>query len=503
MKLVLVLLLFVQKLSAAELFQVIVVQPGDTLWGIANKYLKDPTRWDEILRHNALPTSDPTVALPGLNLKVPVILIKEQFRAAKLISILNEVLYRRKETPDWRSAVLQMDLYEEDSLRTMVEAWAKVLYAKGEVLSLHPNSVAVLKPPRKNVELELLRGEIRAGSSRVLTASALITPKTKNTDYSAKVKEDLTTLVQVYSGRAAVEAQGQVVEVPAGFGSEVQLERPPSKPIPLPPLAEVRSSPSDRFKGSSGPWIKFTGGVISVEGVQATLGKEASSPADQDPSITSKGNALEAEQAKAKALQVGIPIQGYHAQLAKDRNFNQIILDRMYSFLDRMDLSRERLPMGTYWTRVAIVDLLGLEGRFSAPMRYEVTGTPPSLVVSRPSPGERVGVEWVQVEGVATPMSVVKVNGKEVAVDGGGNFNVSIHLNPGYNEIRLAAMNESGLETKVTRGVQYSLAQAPQKSETEAGAWQGFFESIGGGFGLTLLISGLVIVGVVLIVLAL
>ena len=56
-------------------FQVLIVQPGDTLWAIANKYLKDPARWDEILKNNRLPTKDPTVALPGMTLRVPVRLI--------------------------------------------------------------------------------------------------------------------------------------------------------------------------------------------------------------------------------------------------------------------------------------------------------------------------------------------------------------------------------------------------------------------------------------------
>ena len=65
-------------------FQLVVVKPGDTMWAIANKYLKDPSRWDEILKHNTLPTKDPTVALPGLTLRVPVRLIKAQLRAAQI-----------------------------------------------------------------------------------------------------------------------------------------------------------------------------------------------------------------------------------------------------------------------------------------------------------------------------------------------------------------------------------------------------------------------------------
>ncbi|MFH1620448.1 MAG: LysM peptidoglycan-binding domain-containing protein, partial [bacterium] len=60
----------------AQEFQKVTVRPGDTLWSIANTYLKDPTNWNEILKYNRLPSSDPSVALPGLVLKVPVYMIK-------------------------------------------------------------------------------------------------------------------------------------------------------------------------------------------------------------------------------------------------------------------------------------------------------------------------------------------------------------------------------------------------------------------------------------------
>ena len=68
--------------EAQTTFQDVVVKPGDTLWGISHAYLKDPARWDEILKYNKLPTQDPTVALPGMTLRVPIKLIKTSLRAA-------------------------------------------------------------------------------------------------------------------------------------------------------------------------------------------------------------------------------------------------------------------------------------------------------------------------------------------------------------------------------------------------------------------------------------
>jgi len=65
-----------------EPLQEITVNPGDTMWSIANKYLKDPQKWPEIVKYNTLPTPDPTIALPGTKIKIPVLLIKEEYRDA-------------------------------------------------------------------------------------------------------------------------------------------------------------------------------------------------------------------------------------------------------------------------------------------------------------------------------------------------------------------------------------------------------------------------------------
>ena len=56
--------------SAEEIFQQITIQPGDTMWSIANKYLKDPHRWPDIVKYNQLPTSDPTVDLTRVPLEL-------------------------------------------------------------------------------------------------------------------------------------------------------------------------------------------------------------------------------------------------------------------------------------------------------------------------------------------------------------------------------------------------------------------------------------------------
>ena len=366
-------------LARAEELQNVVVRPGDTLWSISNTYLKDPTKWTELLKYNRLPASDPSIALPGMTLKVPVRLIKEQYRAAKLVYFLNEVMFRRTGAPDWKGVAVRMDLFKNDTLRTRADARADVRFYTGEVLNLYPNSIAVLRPPdKKNTDVQLLAGEMRGLRSRVVTASARITPKTKDTEFGAKLKDDLTTLVQVYKGKADVEAQGKTVEVPAGFAAEVKMDMPPSDPVKLPPLPELEQTQTSLAGGSATPKLSAEGGVISLN-LKKDLKPGAVTAAvpkgrDLAGNMPAAGNVddknIDANEI-VKMISVATPVQSYHLQVSRDQNFTTNVLDKTYDAFADINLN-DMVPAGDYYMRVALVDLLGFEGKFSAPRKITV-----------------------------------------------------------------------------------------------------------------------------------
>lgn len=62
-------------INAAEDYITVVVKKGDTLTGIAHKYLKDPKKWQEILEHNKI--ENPDMIRPGMKLKIPLSLLKD------------------------------------------------------------------------------------------------------------------------------------------------------------------------------------------------------------------------------------------------------------------------------------------------------------------------------------------------------------------------------------------------------------------------------------------
>ena len=334
-------------------FQEVTVKPGDTLWSISQRVLKDPEQWSEILRHNKLPVSDPTVALPGMVLRVPVALIKEELRAATLVEKRNEVRFRRKEQADWRDAMRNMPLYRDDGLQTLRNSQAQVRFDNGETLSLDQNSMAILRPKnRAGADIDLQRGQIATARSRVVTRSARIVPQTPDTQYTATVEEDMSTRVSVLTGRTEVEGAGRKVMVKEGFQTVVGVDQAPDPPSAIPDLPAF----SARFK--------------ELALVEAPVRAAAVAVA---PPTSSASDASDFSR-QTRQLAMGVPVSAYHVQVAASPEFKQVLFDRLFEAEERLDLSGSGLTPGEYWVRVAVVDLLGAEGAFKAPKRYAISG---------------------------------------------------------------------------------------------------------------------------------
>lgn len=336
-------------------FQSVVVKPGDTLWAIANTYLKDPTKWDAILKYNRQLTNDPTVALPGMTLRVPIALIKEELRAARLVHRLNEVLYRRRQTAAWNQTQDKMELYPNDGLRTMTQGQARVQFVSGATLSLEQNSMAIIKPENKDIEVELKKGGTYVGRAKIITAAAVVQPKTTGTRYSARVLNDLTTRVEVYEGKAGVTAGGKTVDVDAGLATQVKMGAAPMAPVGIADLPDFQA-PGENLDES-------------IRNARLTVKISASS---QAPDLTkldapaNLGNDL-------KQLGLGKPISGWHIKLSKTKDFKEVLLDKTFYVEERMSFTANGIKPGKYWMKIAVIDLLGMKGKFGEPKLYAVT----------------------------------------------------------------------------------------------------------------------------------
>jgi hypothetical protein len=432
--------------SGETVFQDVVVKPGDTLWGISNKYLKDPSNWDQILKHNRLPTRDPTVALPGMTLKVPVRLIKTSLRAAHLVYSVNRVLFRRKETAEFKPAKMQMELFRGDALRTLDDSKARVKLLDKELLSLEPNSMAIIKPVDGDGDLVLRAGSVFAGRARVVTASAQVTPKTQDTRYSATVTPDLTTKVEVYKGLAQVDAQGRSVNVPEGMGTQVRPGLAPEVPRKIVNWPELEAR--------------------ALEYDSSALVGGGAAPQPRGPQFAAPEVAGDAESLRGdlNSLRVGLPILGYRVQASKDQEFKTMAFDKKYESEDRFSPSQEGLAPGAYWWRVSVIDLLGTEGKWSEPRYYTVgikraaasavIDLKKNVTIVTPREDETVYDDKIKVIGVLRDDRLrVAVNGKVVRADADGNFVSEVSVNAGTNEIVITVDDTKGNEIRISRRV--------------------------------------------------
>ncbi|MBI3564280.1 MAG: LysM peptidoglycan-binding domain-containing protein [Elusimicrobia bacterium] len=425
-------------------FQNVVVRPGDTLWSISHTYLKDPSKWDEILKYNRLPTADPTVALPGMTLRVPVRLIKTSLRAAHLVYAVNKVLVRRKERPDWKDSKPAMELFRGDTLRTLDDSRARVKFLDKELVNLESNSMAVIKP-EEDSDVVLKSGAVFAGHARVVTASASITPRTKDTRYSARVEADLTTKVEVYKGLAAVDAQGSRVEVPAGMETRVAPGLAPEVPRPLTEETALEARAAE-----------FDSAVAVGGGAAPRPRADLAAPTVEADAASLRGD--------IDALHVGLPIQGYHVQAARDREFRAVLFDRKYDTDQKFYPTDANLAPGAYWWRVAIIDLLGTEGNYSE-ARYFSVGIKRAeretsetlsrmLTIVSPAEGQYVDADHVVFAGVLRDDRLrLEVQGRSARIDQDGNWSVEVSLKEGPNQIELAVSDGKGNVTRQVRRV--------------------------------------------------
>lgn len=432
---------------ADEPLQEVTVKQGDTLWGIARTYLEDPSRWPEILKHNNLPMNDPAVALPGMKLKVPVKLIKEHLRKADLVYLVNDVLYRRKSEPSWRSAFKGMDLYNEDGLRTMEDAEAHVKFYSGDVLKLARNSLVVLRPELQREEVNLLSGVLRTGRTKVITPTAEVNPRTSDTVYKARVRGDKATIVQVERGSTEVLglASGKRVIVNEGFANITTSKRPPSEPVKVPPLEGFGIADFDENGKLIPP---LTAKAPPAPPIDASDRRRA---APQKPKPEPERAAPQARPAPARKK-----VETYVIQVSKSPDFAPIAFEierEVTPDVDVNDTSGFKLPDGKYFRRVLYIDKSGRAGGFTALAPFEVDTVAPNLTIFEPPDGYRTRESLVRMTGKTDPNgSILTVNGLPVEIKPDGSFTWSVVLaNPGENRIRIVAKDLAGNKTEMLR----------------------------------------------------
>lgn len=435
MKIGLVILIFLLSATAYSVeqpreikLQIIRVEPGDTLHGIADKYLKDPSRWPEIYQYNTNLIDDPDYILPAMELKVPVELIKEHLRAAHLIYLLREVRARKRGESKWQSAKLNMKLSNGDAIRTLKRSFARIGFETGEVLKIRENSLVILRPEEEREEVELLLGELRASQARVLTAAAVIEPRLNpegpKPDFKARVRKDKSTQVAVYRGEIDVTSDGVKITLTEGFRLNIDYQKGIEEPQPF----------------------------VYV-------------PGSEEAGV--------------------VPIEYYHLEIARDESFKKLVVDKenvldnneyfwklfhsteksIYSSVENFMVNtfpmeffgsseeESKLPDGRYFWRLFYCDDLGAKIKASSIKRLVIDTKPPYLEILVPRKRARTKKDFIVVKGKTEEGSTVEVNGERAITYSRGSFVIYSKLAPGKNILTILAWDRAGNVTTAKREV--------------------------------------------------
>ncbi len=456
------------------LLQEIEVKEGQTLSYIANYYLKDPKQWPEILKYNKLSSSDIYAPLPGMKLKVPIYIVKEKFRPAYLIYILNKVKYRKRNSVVWEDPAINMELYNEDAITTYENSRANVKFYSGEILSIDENSFVTIRPELKQEEVTLHKGGVRATKAKILTDTAEISPKidpkTPKTDFRAKIREeDKTTLVEVYEGAVDVTAQGKTVYVPKGFGTEVKPLSPPSAPKLLPPPPEIKFV-SDNLKFSENNELILNNSVsqISFQLTEPKIEEKQTLPfLSRQQTKMPEEKTSEQPQQKTKIL--GQIIKKYHLQIAKDSEFKKVVYDKIEEITKNtkinLDIKQLQLPDGKYYYRISYIDEIGFEN--PTMFRPIIIDTTPPKLATNLQEITKIDQEVLNIQGETEPNTIVKFNDMNVEVDRDGKFVASLVLKYGLNKVILTAKDPFGNETKIEHQVERVKSLIKEEKEAQ------------------------------------
>jgi hypothetical protein len=229
-----------------------IVRPGDTLEGIARKYLGENERWSENWKLNP-GVKNPDQIFPGQRLRV---MLSGHLPAnGALVLKLSNGVDDQLLPLDWRAAEKNDLLQPRDSLRTAAGASAELLFYDDTFLVVTEDSLVLLaeSPPQKQkvdrTQIEIVLGQADLTGTlgvtnnqkiEILLGGVTVEPKG---DVKGNVKSrvrkvgEQTAQLMVYTGEGAIKAGGETVTVPQGMGSFAKMGAPPSPPEELLPAA--------------------------------------------------------------------------------------------------------------------------------------------------------------------------------------------------------------------------------------------------------------------------
>jgi len=414
---------------------------GDYLINICKQYLDSENRWQEIARINRL--KDPRKLQPGAKIAIPIVYLKGTPLESKVTFVQGDAKVQPGGQGEWVSLKPGDLISQKSNLKTGAESALEITFEDGSSFFLRSDTQMGILKAQKVLSSQTVR-DLYLGAGRVLTTVKEATgeaPRFKirtpsaiasvrGTEFRVAVDESQKTYAEVMKSLVTVDGANNSVDLAQGEGTMVKKGAPPLPPrklLPPPAPTDIRlifnSAPVIRFSAVEGAesyrvmtakdkegkqllrdkTIK-AGDAITIAGLadgSYYLMSQSIDPIGLEglpsgaypfrvrvnplPPITQTprdGAKLKGTSAQFQWLSVSDAVR-YQAQIAEDREFKTIILDKN-------DLKESTLKTGTlaykpYFFRVSSIAQDDYQGAWSDPLAFTLSAMAPTPSMDQPA----------------------------------------------------------------------------------------------------------------------
>ncbi|MBL7004371.1 MAG: FecR domain-containing protein [Gammaproteobacteria bacterium] len=260
--LVLILTLNLPSLAKAEQeYWEYTFRPGDSFWGIAEKYTTSANNWRELQKVNEIRQGTSRKIPPGTRIVIPISLLKNPPVPAIVIALSGSINVLR-ENGEKKALEIGSKLYSGDRVITEENQSLRLQFADKSELQVLSNSNIALDKLSHHKKTGMVDTRIRLNSGKINTnvkkqnkksryqiqTPAAITA-VRGTAFRLSSDTNFMTRTEVTEGIVAVSVGGIEKTVKQGFGLVAEKGKPLQDPVKLlsPPKLNIKVS-SDNTK---------------------------------------------------------------------------------------------------------------------------------------------------------------------------------------------------------------------------------------------------------------